>query len=146
MASEPSCSGTTAPIAVKQIIVRTGRLICDIEIADPALRNTTPELAACVAQRFPDLPEHACVNDKGRTFAAIMDDTPLPHLLEHVAISMQTRGTARADATFMGVTSWTDESAGAARIELSYLDDLEALRAFGDAVSFLNNAVLACQS
>lgn len=132
------------PLAIKQITVRTGRLVCDIAIDDPAYRTTNAALAALIAKRFPDVPYHACVNGCGRTFSAVMERTPVPHMLEHMAISLQTRLTSRDDAAFEGTTVWTDEKAGKARIELGFCDDLEALRAFTEATAILNDAVLAC--
>ncbi len=46
------------------------------------------------------------------------------------------------DAVFVGTTEWTDEAAGRARIEVSFLDDLVALRAFRDAIAFLGDAMV----
>ena len=43
----------------------------------------------------------------------------------------------------MGTTEWTDEHAGRARIQISFADDLVALRAIRDAVDFLNEALLS---
>ena len=45
-------------------------------------------------------------------------------------------------AVFVGTTEWTDEAAGRARIEVSFLDDLVALRAFRDAIAFLGDAMV----
>ncbi len=135
----------TEPIRVKAITVRTGRLVCDIEIPDGRFRLTSPRVAAFVTDRYPDLPHHACVNAEGRVFGDVIEHTSTAHLLEHVAISLQTRA---ADATdpFVGTTEWTDEAAGAARVQISFRDDLEALRAFNEAVQFVNIAVLTCLS
>lgn len=133
-------------VQVRAITVKTGRLVCDIAIPDERFRHTTPGLAAFVTQRYPDLPHHACVNDKGHAFGDVIEHTSTPHLLEHLVISLQTRVTASADASFQGTTEWIDEAAGAARVQVSFYDDLEALRAFNDATQFLNIAVLTCLS
>lgn len=130
------------PLCVRAVIVRTGRLVCDVEVSDPRFRQCTPQLAGVVARAFPDVPHHACVNDEGDCFGAVMDHTSLPHLLEHLAISMQIRAVDSPDATFVGTTEWTDGATGRARIQLSFFDDLVALRAFNEAVMFLNDAVL----
>lgn len=132
------------PILVRTITVRTGRLVCVVEIPDERYRRTTPRLAAFVRQIYPDLPHHACVNGEGATFEAVMEHASTPHLLEHLAISEQTRAAEDAAAAFVGTTEWIDEAAGEARIEISFRDDLEALRAFNEATRFLNNAVLTC--
>ena len=133
------------PIQVRLITVKTGRLACDIAIPDQRHRHTTPRLAAFAQGHYPDLPEHACVNARGRTFGDVMEHTSTAHLLEHVAISLQTRASRDADAVFAGTTEWLDEAAGLARVEISFIDDLEALRAFNEATRFLNIAVLTCQ-
>ena len=146
----------TEPLTIERMTVRAGRLICDVALASGAPRNISPQLAARVRAAFPNLPRHACVNDEGDTFAAVMDHTSLPHLLEHLVIDAQARaavealdarpafGAAPAPGTvFVGTTEWTDEFAGKARVEVSFTDDLVALRAFRDAARFLNNVVVS---
>ena len=134
------------PIEVRTITVRTGRIVADVVIADERFRETTPGLAAFVEESYPDLPHHACVNEVGFAFGDVIEHTTVPHLLEHLVISMQVRERAIGDATFIGTTEWTDEAAGAARVEFGFKDDLVALRAFNEAVKFLNVAVLTCLS
>ena len=132
------------PIQVRAITVRTGRIVADIAIPDERFRATTPKLAAFAEGQFPDLPHHACVNDVGFAFGDVIEKTSVPHLLEHLVISMQVRERAIGDATFIGTTEWTDEAAGEARVEFGFKDDLVALRAFNEATRFLNTAVLTC--
>lgn len=132
------------PIQVRAITVQTGRLVCDIVIPDERFRHSTPGLAAFATQRYPDLVHHACVNAKGTTFGDAIEHTSTAHLLEHLAISLQTRMAADAPKPFVGTTEWVNESAGEARVQLSFRDDLEALRAFNEATRFLNTAVLTC--
>ena len=133
-------------ITITAITVRTGRLVCEVSIPDPAFRNTTPRLAAFAADQYPDLPHHACVNDVGHTFGDVMENTSTAHLLEHLVISLQVREGSVDDALFIGTTEWLDEEAGLARIEVGFKDDLVALRAFNEAIRFLNIAVLTCLS
>ena len=135
-----------APIQVRVVTVRTGRLVCDLEVPDERFRYTTPRLSAFVVGCYPELPRHACVNEAGKTFAAVMEHTSTPHLLEHLTITEQTRATSDEGHVFTGTTEWLDEEAGKARVEISFRDDLEALRAFNEATQFLNNAVLTCLS
>ncbi|MBQ9043781.1 MAG: hypothetical protein IJ111_13320 [Eggerthellaceae bacterium] len=132
------------PVRVSAITVQTGRLVCDVEIAEERFRFTTPRLAAFVGQRYPDLPHHACVNDKGPAFGDVIEHTSTPHLLEHLAISLQTREAVGAEDPFVGTTEWVDEAQGQARVQISFRDDFEALRAFNEATQFLNIAVLTC--
>lgn len=131
------------PLTVERFTVRADRLICDVVLAPDAPRTTTPDLAQRVCAAFPTLPQHACVNSAGNTFAAVMNHTSLPHLLEHLVIDFQTQA-APPDSTtvFVGTTEWTDEPAGRARIQVSFTDDLVALRAFRHALDFLNATVV----
>lgn len=125
-------------LSVERMEVGEGRLVCDVRLAPHAPRRTTPELAQRAAREFPHLPHHACVNAKGPDFGAVMGDTPLPHLLEHLVIELQTCRSQDETEVFAGTTDWIDEAAGAARIQVSFTDDLMALRAFRDAVEALN--------
>ena len=125
-------------IRVERIVVRPGRLICDVRIDNPAMRTVTLELAETALRTFPSLPYHACVNEAGSTFSAVMRTTSVPHLIEHIAIDIQTHAADDPCASFVGTTEWLDEDAGRARIELSFLDDLHAMRAFNEAISFVN--------
>ena len=102
-AAHPSAASLSQPapvppaLAIERLTVRTGRIVCDVVLSPTCPRLTTPELAARVRAQFPTLPRHACVNDRGPTFAAVMDRTPLPHLLEHLVIDLQTRASCHPD-------------------------------------------------
>lgn len=126
-------------------MVGAGRIGCDVALAAQAPRTTSPQIAARVCASFPNLPRHACVNGAGDTFGAVMEATSLPHLLEHLVIDLQTQAAppdASPDTAYVGITRWTDENAGRAHIEVSFTDDLVALRAFRDVARFLNEAVV----
>ena len=125
-------------VRVERIVVRTGRLTCDVRIEDPKARYVDPALIQRARAAFPSLMHHTCVNEEGPTFGAVMDSTSVPHLIEHIAIDLQTRMATEPDATFVGTTEWLDERAGLACIELSFIDDLQAMRAFKQAVDFVN--------
>lgn len=137
-------NGAKAPIRVQRMEVHQGHLICRV-LFDVAQRTTSPELMARVLPAFPALPQHACVNERGTTFAAVMSCTPLPHLLEHMVVDLQVRQDLgrglRQSAPVVGTSEWLDEAKGAARIDVSFSDDLAALRAMRDAVAFLNEAL-----
>lgn len=102
----------------------------------------TEERAARACAAYPDLPQHACLNDEGALFGAVLDHTSMPHLVEHIAIDEQTQRSRNDDVVFTGSSEWVDEKRGLARIELSFTDDLEALRAFRTAVDFVNGELL----
>lgn len=141
-ASSTDRGAASAPLAIGRMVVGAGRLVCEVHLAPGVPRLTSPALARRVCARFPDLPRHTCVNGAGPTFAAVIDRTPLPHLLEHLVIDLQTRASAHDDASFVGTSEWIDEAAGTARIQVSFTDDLVALRAFRDATEFLGDCVL----
>ena len=148
-------------ISLTKLDVSRGRMCAEVSIAQGA-RDTTPALAARALAEFPSLASHACVNEKGATFGHVIDNTPLPHLMEHLVIAYQMRATLEkkrppcakvagdvdgipapaADFTYLGTSEWIDESCGHARITVNFADDLVALRAFRDAESFLNSIVV----
>ena len=148
---------SAAPIRVERMEVRRGHLVCQVAF-DNAPRVTSPQLMSRVLAEVPTLARHACVNERGTTFAAVMDCTPLPHLLEHLVVDLQVRAEAgqwltlpgvaaeapphvagaASDHPIVGTSEWLDEAAGIARIDVSFADDLVALRAIRDSVAFLN--------
>lgn len=136
-------SSEVPPIAVERIVVEKGRLACSVIIDNPRYRYAWSELAQFVRENHPDLELHTCANAHEQRFAAIMDETSVPHLLEHLAIDVQAHNAQRGDA-FVGSTEWADEARGRALIQLSFVDDLEALQAFKEALSFLNDALVTC--
>lgn len=128
------------PISVLRYSVRADRIVADIALSEECPHNTYYALSKKITQDFPNLPRHACVNERGKTFAAVMYDTPLPHLLEHMVVDLQVR---RSDTTqtFTGTSEWVCEQNGRARVEVSFADDLVALAAFRDAIDVLNAAL-----
>ena len=160
MTHDGACAGEGAsagPIRVERLEVRRGHLVCQVAFGN-APRVTSPQLMSRVLAEVPTLARHACVNERGTTFAAVMDCTPLPHLLEHLVVDLQVRAESgqlftlpgaaaeappsMAGAThnrpIVGTSEWLDEAAGIARIDVSFADDLVALRAMRDSVAFLN--------
>ena len=148
-------------VRIERLTVRDGCIACEVTVLPGSPRDSTPEIAARLTRRFPTLARHACVNEHGDTFGACMDATPLPHVLEHLVIDLQVRAdeerarrmrpeaansAAAVDgvsaSAYVGTSEWTDESAGRARVEVSFTDDLVALRAFRDAAAALNDAVV----
>lgn len=137
-------------IVIEKMVVEEGRLQCDVRVQNPDCLYTTEPLMQKIQIHFPRIPQHTCANKKGKTFCAVMDHTSLPHLMEHLVIELQMqhyeqsgeREAQSSCAVFVGATRWTDKNEGRARIEVSFTDDLVALRAFRDASNFLNETVL----
>ena len=125
-------------IRVERIIVRTGRLACDVRVPDEAQRYVDAALVERALRTYPSLVHHACVNDAGDTFAAVMGTTSVPHLVEHIAIDIQTHAATDPRTTFIGTTEWLDEKTGLAHIELSFIDDIQVMRALNQAIDFVN--------
>ena len=131
---------SSAPLLVLESLhVASDRIVAVVRVGDEAHAMTTPQLAQKAIAKRPDLPIHSCVNGVGPTFGAVIANTPLPHLLEHVVIDLQTASCPNPDRVFTGVTRWADRRAGRARVEVSYADDIEGLCAFRDAVNLVNS-------
>jgi hypothetical protein len=129
---------------VTKVTVRADRIEVLVRVRDEACRFTTPELVATCCERFPELPQHACKNAKGPTFGAVMDRTGVPHLLEHLVISLQVRAAAQADGAderfaYLGTTEWLPDDSLTAKVSLSFKDDLTALASLKEAARFLND-------
>ena len=128
--------------AFRSIRVLTGRLVCEVAIDDDSMRYATPAIAEALCACRPNFRFHSCVNDQDAPFASIMGKTSLPHLLEHLVIDIQTERCPNDASVFVGTTEWIDEDAGLARVQVSFADDLEALRALREAARILEAAVL----
>ena len=130
------------PIVVRSVTVKRGRVVCDVVVAQPGYRYMNARIASAVLDAYPTLKEHACVNAVGKTFGCVLDRTSVPHVLEHLWIDLMVRASEDPKARFVGTSEWLDEDAGLARVQVSYRDDLQALRTFNEATQFLNIAVL----
>jgi len=131
---------------VEKVQFGAGRMTVLVRMASQAA-ETTPQQVRLLLERYPDLPHHACVNDEGPTFAAVMDHTSTAHLLEHLIISQQLRLSPAAPAFsasapvplyFRGATTWVSRAEGRARIEVDFADDLIALEALHNALADLS--------
>ena len=130
-------------IRVEHIRVEGDRVVFEVCVCDERLHRTTSAIAERACRLRPNLPRHACVNSVGSTFGSVMDNTSLPHLLEHVIIDMLVESSDDMAATYVGTSRWTCERQGKARIQVSMDDDLAVLRAFKCALAFVNDIVSA---
>lgn len=124
-------------IAIEKLTVRADRIVAEVRVS-PHFAYTTPEVAQRALSARPNLGRHACVNEKGPTFDAVIQHTPLPHLFEHVVVDILCAGAQDATHVVTGTSEWTNRASGKARVEVSYTDDLEALAALKEAEKFLN--------
>lgn len=130
-------------IALERLSVLPDRIEAEVRVLDPAYRTTSPELIAQVLVQFPTIPFHTCRNEVGSTFSAVMENTSLPHLLEHLVIDIQTRAHAEredeaTDPVFTGTTQRSATMHDVAIVHVSFYDDLIALGAFKQALHFIN--------
>ena len=130
------------PIQAMRITVERDRLVCDVLVPDRRFRYSDASLASAVEVSYPSIIRHACVNDVSNRFVDVIATTSVPQVLEHVAIDEQIHASKAAER-LVGATEWTCESAGEATIQLSFVDDLEALSAFKRALAFLNRTLVA---
>lgn len=156
---------TAAPLAVERVMVQRDRILVLVRVAGgPAAHLTEAQRDYLLAAR-PRLARHACINAQGRPFGAIMAETSLPHVLEHLIIDFQAElsrapappesaaprpapaaprpAAARPPLTFVGTTEWLNEGEGLARIEVNFTDDLIALDALKRARALLDEGMVA---
>lgn len=126
-------------VEVRALTVRADRVVCELAVTPPGAQST-PALMRALAPAFPHVGEHACVNDAGDRFADVMERTSLAHVLEHLVVDLQARA-AGPGSVFVGTSEWADSARTRARVEVSFVDDLAALRAFKDATAALNEAL-----
>ena len=135
-------------VRVCRVVVKADRMVCDVQLSPACPRLSSPAFVNALLQTHPHLPAHACKNECGTTFGAVMNQTPLIHVLEHVAIDCMVQSesseSASSNALFVGNSRWLDPAQGLGRVELSFRDDIAALRALKTAVEQVNRALASC--
>ena len=138
-----SSAGDLSAFTVEHLSFMPGKLTVRIVVKEPFPRMTDDRLAAYALEAFPELGLHRCVNDAGPLFASAIECTPVPHLLEHLVISLQARDPQQPSGfALVGSTEWLNEAAGRARIAVSFKDDLIAARAMNRALRFLDEGMV----
>ena len=132
-------------VRVCRVVVKADRMVCDVRLSPACPRVSSRVLMSALLQVHPQLAEHACKNECGTTFGAVMNQTPLIHVLEHVAIDCMVQNesakTTSSDTLFVGNSRWLDPVQGLGRVELGFRDDIAALRALKIAVEQVNQAL-----
>ncbi len=135
-------------VRVSRVVVKADRMVCDVQLSPACPRVSSPAFVSALLQAHPQLAEHACKNKRGTTFGAVMNRTPLIHVLEHVAIDCMVQNesakTTSSDTLFMGNSRWLDPVQGLGRVELGFRDDIATLRALKTAVEQVNQALASC--
>lgn len=131
-----------APLRALRVRVRPDRVEVLIAVAAERYAQTDEALLGECLRYAPTLGRHACRNEVGPVFAAVMRSTSAPHLLEHLVIDAQTRAAKDPDRVFTGTTQWSAENELEAKVAFSYEDDLVALDALSRSLAFLNEALI----
>lgn len=142
------------PLTYDKILVRADRIELTVRLASGRCRMTSAALIEYCLRDFPQLPVHACKNEKGTTFGCVMYETSVPHLLEHLIVQAQIEAydallevgcvqsmCAQEDFTFMGTTQWSAENPLVAKVSVSFKDDLVGLAACNEMLVYLNKAL-----
>jgi hypothetical protein len=127
-------------VSIERVSVGNGRARARVRVAAGAPIRTSayPGLAGAVRSALPGIARHRCESGSAHGIEAELDDTELPHLLEHMALElMALSGSPRSLA---GETVWdfVADGRGVFDVSIEYDDDLVALCAFGEAATLLN--------
>ena len=133
---------TAVPLRALRVRVRPDRVEVLVAVAAKRYAQTDEMLAEECLRYAPTLGQHACRNEVGPLFAAVLKSTSTPHLLEHLVIDAQTRAAKDPNRVFTGTTQWSAEDNLLANVAFSYEDDLVALDALKHALEFLNGALI----
>lgn len=128
-------------LKLKKITVLPDRLELIVCVRDLESRLVAARMADACLSAYPELAYHPCKNTKGPLFGDVLRTTSVPHLLEHLAITLQVRHDANEGLpafTYLGSTQWIDEEVGSAKVSLRFRNDAVALSCVKEALSFLN--------
>lgn len=137
--AEPSQSNQ--PISIEHIRVRPDRIETHIRVSDARFANTNSHIVQAVLKQYPTIGMHACRNHKGPLFSDVMNDTSMPHLLEHMIVDGQTRNATDEDRVFTGTTQWSVDDPLLACVTFSYEDDIVALKVLKECLDYLNSVI-----
>lgn len=129
-------------VQVTDVTVSTNKIFCRVQAHNNLFSNA--QIKDSLLEIRPTLAAHNCKNLSGKSFVDVMDSTSIPHLLEHLIIDLQVEYLENANISvkpIFGTTEWLDKSAGTAKITLSFMDDVIALKAIKDAANLLNSII-----
>jgi hypothetical protein len=100
-----------------------------------------PEVVADITRALPGLRRHRCECGSNHGFERELEDTELPHMLEHVALELMVL--AGSPRTLEGRTTWDfqRDGAGVFDVAIEYDDDLVALAAVREGTLLVNAAL-----
>ena len=134
-------------LKLSKIRVLPDRIELIVQLRDPESRMVSARMADACLAAYPELAFHPCKNAKGPVFGDVLRSTSVPHLLEHLVITLQVRRDAAAGLpafTYVGSTQWIDDDAADpslnAKVSLRFRNDALALSCVKEALSFLNES------
>lgn len=158
------------PLTLDSATVYPDRIELVVDIAHSRFAFSSKPLIAALLHTHPYLLEHACKNERGKTFAAVAETTSTPHVLEHLIIDNQIRACAQVpspqnnEGILVGTTQWDEGSdpyvdpyvdksdvSGAlqgeqmtlkAIVRVSFFDDVTAFAAINAALAELNELLV----
>lgn len=104
------------PLTLDSATVYPDRIELVVDIAHSRFAFSSKSLIAALLHTHPYLLEHACKNERGKTFAAVAETTSTPHVLEHLIIDNQIRACAQVpspqnnEGILVGTTQWDEGS------------------------------------
>lgn len=143
-AAIPPCA---AAIKVDNIEISVGLMILYVRVAEHAPLRTTAQIARCIQDAYPRIVHHSCINAKGPTFAAVIEDTWMAHLLEHLIIDQQAAIAEEAhpcdNSLLNAVYAGTTERVGKREfvVTVGFKDDLVAAEALSNAMKIIDGVI-----
>jgi hypothetical protein len=112
-------------------------IVIDVQDADKCRTDHFPELSPRLFQLLPSLKHQKCHNGYGYSFRQEAEATELPHLLEHLALELQSL--VRYHELLKGETTWDwrTEPRGRFHVEISYEQRELAVEAVSVAESII---------
>ena len=124
-----------------RIVVLPDRIEATLRVRDASCRKVSPSLVASCKREFPELAFHACKNDWGPRFGDVMDRASVPHLLEHLVITLQVRRDqqdGRENFGYLGTTQWVSPGSCSAKVSVRFRNDVICLACLKEALAFVN--------
>lgn len=110
---------------ILRVEVGPRKLTARVHLADDAPVMTSDDLegTARIYYLLPDIVDHVCLGDRGKTFKEVMGSTELAHLLEHVTVELLAKSNIAGDK-LSGRTFEVPGDTHSWDIELTCTDDV----------------------
>ena len=121
-------------IDIRKVTISPRSLTAEVRFSADAPLFTADDLEGTdrIIDLMPQMLDHTCYGDGGETFGAVVDDTEIAHLLEHVTVEVLVR-TKRAGAISAGQTRELDARRRAWELRFACPDDVLVAGALSSA-------------